>query len=76
MDLSWRRPGGFWTGAELLRFAVGTGACQRETGSLFHQLVCVKSVKGTHTSQSEPTAGPLAARPAVGDTTGKHAVPI
>lgn len=53
MDLSWRRPGGFCTGAELLRFAVGTDACQREMGSLFHQLVCVKSVKETHTSQSE-----------------------
>lgn len=62
MDLSWRRTAGFWTGAELLWFAlsaVGTDACESKRGVSVNQLVCEKSVKATHTSQSEPTTGRL-----------------
>lgn len=57
MHLRWRRTAGFWTSAELLWFApsaVGRYACEHKRGTIFNQLVCEESMKGTHISQSGP----------------------
>lgn len=46
--------------------AAGTDACERKRGSILNRQACEKTVKGTHTSQSEPTIAPF------GITSGGH----
>lgn len=52
---SWRHTTGLWTGAELLWFAPICSWHKCLRGAILNGRVCEKTVKETHTSQSEPT---------------------